>query len=64
MHTESLSQENQSKADKFFKPTRSDKIKHRTCQSYNEDNILDDYFMCAQSIVYRIPTAYDEIKNS
>ena len=64
MHTETLSQENENNADKFSKPRRSDRIKHQPRKSYDEDNTLDDYFMCAQSIVYKIPTSYDKIEDS
>lgn len=45
-------------------PRRSDRIKCRETISYNEDNnILDDYLLCAQSIVHKVPTSYQEIQN-
>ena len=64
MHTESLSQVNENNENKFSEPRRSDRIKHQPCKSYNEENTLYDYLLCAQSIVYKIPTSYNEIKDS
>lgn len=42
---------------------RSDRIKCRPGVSYNECNILDDYLLCAESIVCKIPTSYKDIEN-
>lgn len=67
VHTESLSLDNNhnpSKLPKFSEPRRSERIKCHPVISYNEDNILDNYFLYAQSLMCRIPTSYQEVQNS
>lgn len=42
-------------------PRRSDRLKGRPPISYNESD--DDYLLCAQSVLCKVPTSYDEIKS-
>lgn len=43
---------------------RSDRIKNHPPVTYKEDDLLNDYLMCAQSIVCKIPTCYQDLKNT
>lgn len=60
---EFLSHDNQGIEGTTSDVRKSARIKHLPRISYNEDNIPDDYLMCAQSIVCKIPTSYQEIKD-
>lgn len=63
MHTKYFSQENnQNDTQISLKRRRSDRIKSQPIISYKE-NDGDDYLLCAQSLVYEIPTSYQEIQN-
>ena len=63
LHTESTTQDKQSDVKKFPELRRSERIKNRFPVSYNEEIIPDDYILCAQSLVYKTPTSFHEIKN-
>lgn len=47
-----------------IEPRRSDRIKQRPPMIYNELDSDNDYLLCAQSIVFKIPTSFDEIKTT
>ena len=62
LHTNSPSQDKQFNENEFPALRRSDRIKNCLPISYNEENVSDDYILCAQSFVYETPTSFHQIK--
>jgi Integrase core domain. len=59
---ETVTESNSKETEKTKELRRSDRISRRPAISYDESNIHNDYLLCAQSLVCKIPTSFEEIK--